>query len=101
MSCESRFLPAAGIPPFFLAAIVRPVFPPTFCLAQRALAAAANLARVAADILRLPVLDVERGEAPPRSEERRLSRVSILSVDRDGFFQRVERYIHALWIAAG
>jgi hypothetical protein len=63
------------IPPFFPAAVVRPVLPLAFCFAQRALAAADNLARVAADILRLPLLDVTRVEVPPRIEASRLSRV--------------------------
>jgi hypothetical protein len=68
------------IPLFFLRAGLaeaRPVFFPPFCLAQRARAAAANLARVAADIRRLPVLEVELGEVLPKSEARRLSRLSI------------------------
>jgi len=65
------------IPPFFLRAVLRPACLPPFCLAQRARAAAANLARVAADIRRLPVLDVELGEVLPKSEARRLSRLSI------------------------
>jgi len=65
------------IPPFFLRAVLRPAFLPPFCLAQRARAAAANLARVAADIRRLPVLGVELGEVLPKSEARRLSRLSI------------------------
>jgi hypothetical protein len=48
---ESLFRPAAVIPPFFLGAVV---FIPAFCLAQRAFAAAASLARVAADMWRRP-----------------------------------------------
>jgi hypothetical protein len=51
--------------------------PFAFCFAQRALAAADNFARVAADILRLPLLDVNRVEVPPRIEASRLSRVFI------------------------
>jgi hypothetical protein len=54
---ESLFRPAAVIPPFFPAVGVRPVLPLAFCFAQRVRAAADNLARVAADILRLPLLD--------------------------------------------
>jgi len=77
MSWESLFRPAAVIPVFFLLVVIRPVFLPAFCLAQRALAAAANFARVAPDILRLPVWAVERCEALPRTEARRRSRVSI------------------------
>jgi hypothetical protein len=65
------------IPPLFLRVVTRPAFFPPFCLAQRARAAAANLARVAADIRRLPVLGVELGEVLPKSEARRLSRLSI------------------------
>ena len=77
INCESFFRPAAVIPPFFLRAILRPACLPPFCLAQRARAAAANLARVAADTRRLPVLDVELGEVLPKREARRLSRLSI------------------------
>ena len=62
------------IPPFFLAGIV---FLPAFNLAQRAVAAAASLARVAADIRRRPPLVAELTGKPPRIEERRFSRVSI------------------------
>ena len=55
---------------------------PCLCLAQRALAAAANLARVAADILLLPALPLvaaagAREVELPTSELRRLSRLSI------------------------
>ena len=57
---------------------------PAFTLAQRARAAAAILARVAADILRGPLLVVEAEEmAVPSIEARRFSRVSI--------FLRIER----------
>jgi len=77
ISSDSRFLPAVVIPPFFTAAVVRPVLPPAFCFAQRARAAADNLARVAADILRLPLLAVNPVEMPPRIEASRLSRVFI------------------------
>ena len=48
---ESLLRPAAVIPPFLLGAVV---FVPAFCLAQRAFAAAASLARVAADMRRRP-----------------------------------------------
>ena len=77
MSWESLFRPAGVIPPFFLAVVLRPIFLPAFSLAQRALAAAASLARVAADIVRLWVSDFTRDEAVAKSEARRLSRVSI------------------------
>ena len=77
MSWESLFRPAGVIPPFFLAVVVRPIFLPAFSLAQRALAAAASLARVATDIVRLWVSDFTRDEAVANSEARRLSRVSI------------------------
>ena len=72
---ESRLRPAAVIPPFFLAGVV--FFCPFF-LAQRALAAAASLARVAAGIRRRPAppLTALAGE-PDRIEERRFCRVSI------------------------
>ena len=63
------------IPPFFLGAVV--VFLPAFCFAQRALAAAASLARVAADIRRRPPRAKELGEEVPRIEERRFSKESI------------------------
>jgi hypothetical protein len=77
ISSESLFRPAAVIPPLFPAAVLRPVLPLAFCFAQRARAAADNLARVAADIPRLPLLDVNRVEVPPRIETSRLSRVFI------------------------
>jgi hypothetical protein len=75
INCESRFRPAAVIPPFFLAGVVF-VWP--FILAQRARAAAASLARVAAGIGRRPPLPVTAvaGE-PARIDERRFCRVSI------------------------
>jgi len=60
--------------------VARLIFPPAFCLAQRARAAAASLARVAADILRLPALPalgIARAAEPPTIELRRLSRLSI------------------------
>jgi hypothetical protein len=74
INCESLFRPAAVIPPFFLGAVV---FIPAFCLAQRAFAAAANLARVAADMRRRPPRVEGPGEEPPRIDERRFSKASI------------------------
>ena len=74
ISWERRFRPAGVIPPFFLAGVV---FFPAFSLAQRALAAAASLARVAADIRRRPPRVATLAGAPPRIEERRFSKVSI------------------------
>jgi hypothetical protein len=72
---ESRFRPAGVIPPFFTAGFAF-VWP--FILAQRALAAAASLARVAAGIGRRPPLAVaEPALEPARIEERRFCRVSI------------------------
>src|SRR5438093_10362545 len=71
---ESRFRPAGVIPPFFLAGAV---LVPAFSFAQRALAAAASLARVAADIRRRPPRVAGLAGGPPRIEERRFSRVSI------------------------
>jgi len=65
------------IPPFFPAAVLRPVLPLAFCFAQRALATADNLARVAADILRLPLWDVNGVEVPPRIDASRLFKASI------------------------
>ena len=62
------------IPPFFLVVVV---FVPAFCLAQRAFAAAASLARVAADIRRRPPRVEELGAEAPRIEERRFSKASI------------------------
>jgi hypothetical protein len=65
------------IPPLFPAEVRRPILPLAFCFAQRARAAADNLARVAADVLRLPLLDVNRVAVPPRIEASRLSKASI------------------------
>ena len=65
------------IPPFLLGAVGVVVFLPAFCFAQRALAAAASLARVAADIRRRPPRAKELGEEAPRIEERRFSKESI------------------------
>jgi hypothetical protein len=74
ISWESLFRPAAVMPPFFLA---RVVFLPALIFAQRALAAAASFARVAADIRRRPPLAGTLAGAPLRIEERRLSKASI------------------------
>ena len=71
---ESLFRPAGVIPPFFLAGIAF-VWP--FILAQRALAAAASLARVTADIRRRPPGVATPAGGPPKIEERRFSRLSI------------------------
>jgi hypothetical protein len=62
------------IPPFFLAGVV---FVCDLILAQRALAAAASLARVAAGIGRPPRLVTDLAAEPDRSEERRFCSVSI------------------------
>jgi hypothetical protein len=77
MSWESLLRPAAVSPPFLLNPAFPPALLPPFCLAQRALAAADNLARVAAEIVRRPPADDARAEVLPRIEARRLSRVSI------------------------
>jgi hypothetical protein len=53
ISCESFFLPAAVSPLFLFAVSVVAILP--FLVAQRALAAAASLARVVADTLRRPL----------------------------------------------
>jgi hypothetical protein len=98
MASESFFLPAAVSPPFFLAGPLATGAAP-LRWAQRALAAAASFARVAADIglrLREPLLfDVEGLEAvkppPVKSEDNRRSSVLIwflierasVSLDRD------------------
>jgi hypothetical protein len=74
ISWESLFRPAAVMPPFFLA---RVVFLPALIFAQRALAAAASFARVAADIRRRPPLAGTLAGAPLKIEERRLSKASI------------------------
>jgi hypothetical protein len=74
MSCESFFRPAAVSPPFF-GADLSTLAP--FRFAHRALIATAILARACGDILRGPILDAERGEAVPRIEARRFSKVSI------------------------
>ena len=72
MSWESLFRPAAEIPPFLFVVAFLP-----FCFAHRAFAAAESFAFVAADIVRLPVLDAERDGAVPNSEAKRFWRVSI------------------------
>ena len=80
MASESFFRPAAVSPPFFLAGDLAAV-PVPLRWAQRALAAAASLARVAADIgrrLRDPLLEEVETlallEPPPaKSEANRLS----------------------------
>jgi len=98
IASESFFLPAAVSPPFFLAGPLAAGAVP-FRWAQRALAAAASLARVAADIgfrLREPLLfEVEALGAvkppPVKSEDNRRSSVLIwflierasVSFDRD------------------
>ena len=84
MASESFFLPAAVSPPFFLAGPLAAGAAPPRRWAQRALAAAASFARVAADIgfrLREP-LPFELGalgalDPPPKSEDNRLSSVLI------------------------
>ena len=74
INCESLFRPAGLIPPFFLFGVV---FVPAFILAQRALAAAASFARVAADMRRRPSrVGALEGE-PPRTDEKRFSNASI------------------------
>ena len=99
MASESFFLPAAVSPPFFLAGPLAAGAAPPRRWAQRALAAAASFARVAADIgfrLREP-LPFELGALgaldppPPKSEDNRRSSVLIwflierasVSFDRD------------------
>src|SRR6266540_6458656 len=72
---ERRFRSAGVIPPFFTVGFAF-VWP--FILAQRALAAAASLARVAAGIgRRSPLAVAELAREPARIEERRFCRVSI------------------------
>lgn len=82
IASESFFLPAAVSPPFFLAgALAEAVVP--FRWAQRALAAAASFARVAADIGRRlrdpplrevpPPVPVPVEPPPPKSEDNLLS----------------------------
>jgi hypothetical protein len=78
INCESLFRPAAEMPPFFRPVLLRPagLLPRRF--AQRARAAADNLARVAADILRRPPPPaVERDGVPPSSEFKRFCKFSI------------------------
>jgi hypothetical protein len=71
INCESLFLPAAEIPPFFFAGAILP-----FRFAHRALIAAAIFARACGDILCGPASDAERDEAVPSSEVSRFSKVS-------------------------
>jgi len=82
ISWERRRRPAAVRPPFFLARPARAVTFPPFCLPQRALTAAASLARVAADALRCPPgrelpPPAQRDVPPPTKEAKRFSRESI------------------------
>jgi hypothetical protein len=75
INCDSFRLPAGVSWPFFLAgvAVIEPFF-----LAQRALAAAESLARVAGEKYRPRAgRVVVLADAPPRIEERRFSRLSI------------------------
>jgi hypothetical protein len=78
MASDNFFLPAAVRPPFLLVAVVRGV-PLPFRRAQFALAAAESLARVAADMPRLPLAGAGEGEGglgpPPKSEANRRSSV--------------------------
>src|SRR5204862_6829217 len=79
INCDKRLRPAAVIPPR-LRRVVRPALPPPRCRAQRARAAVESLARVAADILRLPrrpVLAVVRAAEPPIRLLKRRSKLSI------------------------
>jgi hypothetical protein len=78
INCDSLLRPAAVMPPLLRRVAGRAVCLPPFRFAQRARAAADNLARVAADILRLPALAGARVvDVPPRSEFKRLCRFSI------------------------
>jgi hypothetical protein len=80
MASDNFFLPAGVRPPFFLAgvALVR-ALAPALRRAQFALAAAESLARVAADMPRLPLAGAGEGEGglgpPPKSEANRRSSV--------------------------
>jgi hypothetical protein len=79
MASDNFFLPAGVRPPFFLAgvALVR-ALAPALRRAQFALAAAESLARVAADMPRLPLARAGEGEGgllPPKSEANRRSSV--------------------------
>ncbi len=79
MASDNFFLPAGVRPPFFLGALVREVAP-ALRRAQFALAAAESLARVAADMSRLPLARAGEGEGeggllPPKSEANRRSSV--------------------------
>jgi hypothetical protein len=74
MSWESLFRPAAVSPPFFRAGLPGPV---RFLFAHRVPFATAILARACGDIFCGPLLDAERGDAVPRIEATRFSKVSI------------------------
>jgi len=74
ISWDSLFLPAGVSPPFF--DLMEVALPSSLFLAHLALAAAANLARAEADILR-PCRVVEPEAAPSRIELKRFSRASI------------------------
>jgi hypothetical protein len=75
MASDNFFLPAGVRPPFFLGALVRKL-PPALRRAQFALAAAESLARVAADMPRLPLARAgEGGCLPPKSDANRRSSV--------------------------
>ena len=79
MASDNFFLPAGVRPPFFLAGagLVR-ALAPALRRAQFALAAAESLARVAADMPRLPLAPAGEGEGgllPPKSEANRRSSV--------------------------
>jgi hypothetical protein len=74
ISCESFLLPAGVSPRFFFPGAA---FLPALILAQRALAAAASLARVVGDIRRRPLPAAEIAGPPLRIEERRFSSESI------------------------
>ena len=77
MASDNFFLPAGVRPPFFLTgvALVR-ALAPALRRAQFALAAAESLARVAADMPRLPLARAgEGGLLPPKSEANRRSSV--------------------------
>ena len=80
MSCDRRFLPDGVSPPFFFFELFAVLAPLSRSLAQRALAAAANLARVVADTRRRPfeLTACAAGAAEPVNNDARLfSRVSI------------------------
>jgi len=78
INCESLLRPAAVIPPLFARGLSAPSWP-AFTFAQRARAAAAILARAAADICRPRLLLVVTSDevVRPSSASSRFSRVSI------------------------